>query len=143
MKSITSFRGEYAFLSNFYSASVPFRGIIFPTAEHAYQAQKSKSPEDQKRIAQVKTPGEAKRLGRFLNLYSGWDQIRIPIMFAIIYRKFTHNKYLGKKLVATNPKILIEENTWGDKYWGKVHGDGLNLLGSQLMQVRWLLIEKG
>ena len=30
-----SFRDEYSFLSNFYPSPVTYRGVVFPTAEHA------------------------------------------------------------------------------------------------------------
>jgi predicted NAD-dependent protein-ADP-ribosyltransferase YbiA (DUF1768 family) len=31
---------------------------------------------------------------------------------------------------------LIEGNTWGDKFWGQVKGEGANYLGRLLMKVR-------
>ncbi len=40
-KPITSFRGAYSFLSNFYWASVYYEGIMYPTSEHAFQAAKT------------------------------------------------------------------------------------------------------
>lgn len=40
MDKITQFRGEYAFLSNFYSASVYYQGIRFENNEAAFQAAK-------------------------------------------------------------------------------------------------------
>lgn len=35
---ITSFLGEYRFLSNFYPAPVSYLGLRYPTVEHAFQA---------------------------------------------------------------------------------------------------------
>ena len=32
--------------------------------------------------------------------------------------------------------ILVEENTWGDSFWGTVNGRGENQLGQILMDVR-------
>lgn len=40
MKSIDKFRGEYFFLSNFAPCKVTYKGKVFPTVEHAFQAAK-------------------------------------------------------------------------------------------------------
>ena len=40
---VARFQGEYAFLSNFYPALVLSGGIVYPTLEHAYQAEKTLS----------------------------------------------------------------------------------------------------
>ena len=39
-------------------------------------------------------------------------------------------------LLATGDAELIEGNNWGDTYWGKCNGQGLNRLGILLMQIR-------
>ena len=38
--------------------------------------------------------------------------------------------------MATNDAYLEEGNTWGDKIWGTVNGQGANNLGKILMQIR-------
>ena len=38
---IDNFRGEYAFLSNFYDAPVEYNGLSFRNSEAAFQAQKT------------------------------------------------------------------------------------------------------
>ena len=38
---IESFDKEFRFLSNFYRAPLMYRGIAYPTSEHAYQAAKT------------------------------------------------------------------------------------------------------
>ena len=54
----------------------------------------------------------------------------------IVRAKFSQNEELAKKLLATNDEYLIEGNTWGDRFWGTVNGEGRNQLGIILMQVR-------
>ena len=44
-------------------------------------------------------------------------------------------------LAATEDKLLIEGNTWGDVEWGVSNGKGKNLLGMILMQVREKIIK--
>ena len=39
-------------------------------------------------------------------------------------------------LIATGDAYLEKENTWGDRVWGTVNGQGANNLGRILMDVR-------
>jgi predicted NAD-dependent protein-ADP-ribosyltransferase YbiA (DUF1768 family) len=59
--SISEFRGEYYFLSNFYSAPVTYNGMCFENNEAAFQA--AKCPERMTEFCRL-NPSEAKRLGR-------------------------------------------------------------------------------
>lgn len=45
--AITEFRGEYAFLSNFYYCKVIYAKHEYITSEHAYQASKTGYPEQE------------------------------------------------------------------------------------------------
>lgn len=55
---ITSFDGDYRFLSNFYHCD-----HLGTTTEHLYQAAKPSDPIEMIRILAAPTPGQAKRLG--------------------------------------------------------------------------------
>ena len=57
-------------------------------------------------------------------------------MYDICYAKFTQNEELKSRLLATGTHLLEEGNTWGDKIWGTVDGEGENHLGKILMRVR-------
>ena len=57
-------------------------------------------------------------------------------MYEIVKAKFEQNEDLRKRLINTGDEELIEGNTWGDKIWGKVKGEGQNNLGKILMRVR-------
>lgn len=63
--SISEFRGEYYFLSNFYSAPVTYNGMCFENNEAAFQA--AKCPERMTEFCHL-NPSEAKRLGRRVKL---------------------------------------------------------------------------
>ena len=138
---ITSFRGEYSFLSNFYSSPVHYQGMEFPTAEHAFQAAKTYNYETRKNILQAATPSEAKRLGRTIDLdLNWWNDAKIDIMHEIVWEKFASNSSLKEKLLATGNVVIEESNTWGDRFWGTVNGEGQNALGIILMAVRLELV---
>lgn len=132
---IDRFDGEYAFLSN-YSAS-PFRinYVLFPTMEHYFQANKADNQNDYLHIAYAPTPGEAKRLGRKIQLRSDWEEIKDEVMLTGLRKKFA-NPELRNLLLATGDEELIEGNYWGDTYWGVCNGVGQNKLGKLLMQTR-------
>lgn len=135
-KPIKSFRGDYYFLSNFYRVSVTLDGIEYPTAEHAFQAQKTLLRGEREHIAQLKAPSDAKSYGRKLTLREDWEQIKIFTMLRVVLVKFGSHKPLLLQLLATGANELEEGNNWGDKFWGTVDGKGKNVLGKILMEVR-------
>ena len=145
--SIAVFNGEYAFLSNFYESKIVYKGITFPTVEHAFQAAKSLSEEEQAAISIAKTPSIAKRLGRKVLLRPDWEEIKEKVMYECVKEKFK-NPVLRIKLLNTYPAELIEGNVWHDNYWGNCscekckNIEGKNNLGKILMKVRNEIIEE-
>lgn len=133
--TIKIFQGEYEFLSNFFPCDVKYDRIIYPTAEHAFQAQKSEFTNDRISISKIGTPGQAKRAGSKLTLCPHWNNKKLGIMRDIVRIKFK-NVHLARKLIDTDPHDLIEGNNWNDRYWGVCKGQGLNRLGIILMDVR-------
>lgn len=131
--SISRFRDEYEFLSNFYKREVTYKGITYKNNEAAFQAQK-----DLSRSIEFKdlNPVVAKRLGKKVNLRSDWEEVKLGIMEEILRCKFDQNPDLKEKLIETNDRLLIEGNTWNDTYWGVSKGNGKNNLGKLLMKLR-------
>lgn len=126
---IDSFSGEHRFLSNFY---VDKTGL---TAEHLFQASKTRDKREILQILTAHSPGVAKRMGRVCTLRPDWEIVKDDLMYQIVRHKF-RDPDLAKKLTDTGNAILIEGNHWGDKYWGVCDGKGLNKLGEILMRVR-------
>ena len=138
--AILNFRGKYSFLSNFYPSEIKLGNAVYPSVEHAYQAAKTTNKKMRRKIAQVATPAEAKRLGRNIVLRSDWEQIKVDVMFKLIAAKFNQNKELKQLLLATGNRKLIECNHWNDIFWGMCESRngliGENYLGKILMAVR-------
>lgn len=130
---IAGFFDEYRFLSNFYDATVPFDGLVYPNAECAFQAQKEPK---YAALFVRQTAWQAKRSGRRARLRPDWDDVKDDLMYEIVRAKFKHNPELRVKLFATGERALIESNSWGDTYWGVSDGVGENRLGHILMAVR-------
>lgn len=138
---ITSFSGENRFLSNFWPSPIWWLGLKFPTVEHAFQATKTTDQEMRIAISVAATPGRAKRIGRTLELRPHWESTKEDVMWQLLQRKFVPDSKLAKQLVATHPAELVEGNTWGDIFWGRVDGQGQNKLGFLLMRWREELME--
>lgn len=143
---ITEFDGKHAFLSNFFQSPFVFDDIIYPTNEHFFQAMKTLSQEERRKIAEAKTPGVAKRMGRQVQLREDWEEVKEDMMRLGVTLKFQAHPDLAKKLVETGDAYLIEGNSWHDNTWGSCFcpkcaaTSGRNLLGQILMEERERLI---
>ena len=145
MDRIDSFRNEYAFLSNFYEHPVTYDGITYKNSEAAFQASKTISAyqrsrgeipfSDERLLFKDLSGGGAKRLGRKVRLRPDWEDVKVSVMRDIIHAKFS-DESLKDLLLSTEGAYLIEGNTWGDRIWGQVNGEGENLLGQILMEER-------
>jgi ribA/ribD-fused uncharacterized protein len=134
---ISGFFGEYRFLSNFYPCTVEYERIVYPSSEHAYQAAKTVSRDEKRAIAALQTAGQAKKYGQGIRVYfrPDWDSVKVSVMEAILRVKFKAPE-LAERLVATGQRPLIEDNRWGDSFWGVYKGLGENNLGRTLMKIR-------
>lgn len=136
---IDRFIGEYFFLSNFWKETVYFKHF-YPSAEHAFQCSKATSHEDFVYVRSADEPKDAKKRGHEITLRPDWDYIKLQVMEDVVRAKF-QNDDLRAKLRQTGTSVLIEGNTWGDRFWG-IHmpvGSGENHLGRILMKIRWEL----
>ena len=74
---IDHFRGEYAFLSNFWEVPVTYKGLTYGSNEAAFQAQKCMTEEEKVEFTQLR-PSAAKKLGpAHFNAdigVGGWDK---------------------------------------------------------------------
>ena len=57
-------KGKWGEFSNFYPIKIEYKGLVYPTSEHAFQAQKFKNKDYQKEIQKANTPELAAALGR-------------------------------------------------------------------------------
>ena len=134
--AITSFSGEYRFLSNFYPSTIFHVGKTYISNEHFFQAFKATSEHDHEKVRTCSSPGEAKKIARSIDLRPDWESVKLDVMLLGLRLKFTQNYELRKRLLATGDAHLEEGNTWGDTVWGTVNGQGQNLLGKDLMYIR-------
>ena len=136
---IDRFRGEFDWLSNFFLCQVEFEGINFSNVEAAFQAAKCLDMKERERFFGL-SGGQAKRLGKRVELRPDWEDVKIDIMRQVLKSKFNQNPELREKLIATGDAELIEGNNWGDTFYGVCRGVGQNHLGKLLMEVRAELV---
>lgn len=124
--------------SNFYPSIVTFEGESYPTVEHAFQAAKSLDVDERKKIRDAKTPKEAKRLGRKVNLRHDWEEIKFTVMYFLVAQKFNQEPF--RSLLESTENLPIYEDSPFDKVWGTGEkggiGTGKNALGFILMNIR-------
>ena len=133
---ITSFSGEYRFLSNFYPVDIIWEEEYFTCSEQVYMYQKCALESDRKKILSFSKAADIKRVGRQVQLVDGWDSgLRDKAMMNALKAKF-ENRTLRGCLRMTTGALLVEGNTWGDTYWGVCNGVGQNKLGRMLMWLR-------
>ena len=142
--SITNFRGEYRWLSNFHLVDIEWQGDVYRSSEHAYQAAKTDDPEERRKIREVATCDKARRLGQKVTMSRLWLEkerlCKLATMKGIIRKKF-EDPVLREKLITTGRHHLIENAPWGDRFWGVCEGEGENHLGRILMDIRAKIME--
>lgn len=138
---ISNFRGQYFFLSNFYPCKIKYDGLEYTCVESAYQSAKTKDVETRKQFCDLSAK-DAKAKGRKIKLRSDWEEVKDEIMYQLVKYKFTHSSKLKWMLKKTKDEEIIEENSWGDMYWGRCNGIGQNKLGEIIMLVRSEILEK-
>jgi hypothetical protein len=136
MEKIDSFDGKYRFLSNFYHPClIYYEGLMYLNSEAAYQAAKTTDTELRKQFQNLE-PNDSKKLGRRIKIREDWDQVKLQVMWEILWYKFTSHQDLKDALIRTGDAYLEEGNSWNDVYWGVCDELGMNHLGRLLMELR-------
>jgi ribA/ribD-fused uncharacterized protein len=137
-EAIKGFFGPFRFLSNFPEYPTAVNGIIFPSSECAYQAQKVAAPhrEEFRFISSSEAKRKWKEIGTIYT-EEQWNAIRYEVMVTCVFDKFYRNPDARQLLLDTGNKYLAELNNWGDTYFGiDVNHGGKNKLGQLLMRLR-------
>lgn len=138
---VCGFQDEFRWLSNFWPAAVLLDGSYYPSVENAYQA--AKTHQSERTPFKDCSASAARRLGRMIPVRSGFHEQRVEIMEGLVFQKFASGTALAARLIATGARELIEENHWGDVFWGRCRGEGQNKLGEILMAQRERLLNDG
>ena len=139
-------------LSNFYHCKIVFNNKVFCSSEQLFMYLKAlyfKDYEIASQILKVKTPKEAKKLGRKIRDFNeeAWSEVREDKMEQTIKAKFNQNPQLKELLLSEefDNKQFVEASPY-DRIWGigysedfamaNINDWGQNLLGKIITQYR-------
>lgn len=137
---------EFYVFSNFSSFEVEWKGRIWKTSEHAYQASHffETAPELVEEIFNSKSAHEAFKIAKANaeKAPKNWEEIKVGIMEDIVRHKLEQNPYVMHKLIQTGDKYIVEDSPKDDCWgWGP-NKDGRNELGKIWMKLRDELVKK-
>lgn len=138
--------------SQWYPAAFEVDNVTYKTTEHWMMAQKAKlfgDAEALQNIIATEKPIDAKAIGRTVKNFNAdvWNSKAFEIVVEGNYHKFSANEELGKFLINSGNKIIVEASP-NDTIWGiglpkdskdafnPIKWRGTNLLGFALMEVR-------
>jgi ribA/ribD-fused uncharacterized protein len=139
----------YGVFSNLFRCEIEFEGKTYPTAEHAYQAGKALKPAVRDWILAAPTPALAAMAAHGLYVWDvvpNWQSIKFDRMRAVLQAKFLQHPSLASLLLSTGSARLVEAgrvNNAVNRLWGEVNGQGQNMLGLMLMELRAELAARG
>lgn len=151
MKEIRFYRANekpFGAFSNLFRRPVDFQGVVYPTAEHAYQAGKARRPEVRDWLMAAPSPALLAMAAHGLyqwDVTPSWSRIKFDRMRGVLQAKFTQHDDLRKLLLSTGSARLVESATVDNavnRLWGEVNGVGKNMLGELLMEVRAQLVSQ-
>jgi len=131
---------EFYVFSNFSSFQVEWKGEVWMTSEHAYQAARffDVAPELVEQIKNARSSHEAFEIAQANKQHQreGWSDIKAEVMLEICRHKLQQNPYVLHKLLLTNDEYLVEDSPV-DSYWGwGADRQGRNELGKVWMKLR-------
>lgn len=131
--------GWYVF-DSYAPFQIKWRGKLWPTAEHAFQAAHffETNPELAEQVRLTKSPREADDLANDNKQFDDpeWKQKRVRIMEEIVRAKHDQHLFIQTTLKESGDKLIVETND-NDSFWGWGPGrDGENTLGKIWMKIR-------
>jgi ribA/ribD-fused uncharacterized protein len=129
---------DYGWLSNSAPYPISLESKMWYTAEHYFQTQKFYSEGVKKQILKTRSAAEVIRISNNpkLRIRKDWIYVRVDAMRTAVRAKFTQIPELRKLLVNTGDAVLIDHSD-DDSYWSDGgDGNGQNMLGVVLMEVR-------
>src|SRR4051794_40497621 len=120
---------EFYVFNNFSAHAIEFRGKLYPTCEHAYQATKCTDPEGQEAIRQARSPLEAKRLAN--EAYPAardldWGSKKVALVEEVLHGKLAQHSEAREALWKSGHDDIVEDSPT-DYFWGEgADGSGQN-----------------
>ncbi|MCW2763278.1 MAG: hypothetical protein JWR85_3479 [Marmoricola sp.] len=131
---------EFYPLCNFSSFQVEWRGRLWATSEHAYQAAHffETAPELAEKIFTARSAHEAYKAAKANadKAPINWEDIKEEVMLDICRHKLQQHAYVREKLLETGVAEIVEDSP-KDSFWGwGADRKGRNALGIVWMKLR-------
>lgn len=136
---INFYTPKYYVFNNFSAHSIEFRGQLYPTSEHAYQAAKCTDPAGQEAIRNARSPSQAKTLAN--ETYRAakdpdWEHKKVSVVEEILRTKLAQHPEAQEALKESGDEEIVEDSPT-DYFWGEgADGTGKNMLGKLWMKLR-------
>ena len=130
---------EFYVFNNFSAHAIEFRGKLYPTSEHAYQAAKCTDPQGQEAIRTARSPYQAKELAN--KTYKAakdrdWGSKKVAVLEEILRAKLAQHPEAQEALRKSGNEDIVEDSPT-DSFWGEgADGSGQNMLGKLWMKLR-------
>src|SRR5262249_38832970 len=130
--SIKFYTPQFYVFNNFSAHAIEFRGKLYPTCEHAYQATKCTDPQGQQAIRNARSPLQAKRLAN--ETYKAakdpdWESKKVAVVEEILRAKLAQHAEAQEALRKSGREYIVEDSST-DYFWGEgADGSGQNMLG--------------
>jgi ribA/ribD-fused uncharacterized protein len=139
-KIVGFYEREFYCFSNFSSFAVRWKGRLWQTSEHAYQASRfmDTKPKVVEQIAKAMSADEAYRIAQRNKdtEFADYRDRDLADMEDIIRHKLRQNPYVLHKLLQTGKRMIVEDSP-KDSFWGwGPDRKGRNELGKLWMKLR-------
>jgi ribA/ribD-fused uncharacterized protein len=132
------YESGFYMLSNFSAHAVSLNDILYPTAEHAYQAAKFTDGKVRNEILHATSPMQAKLVAQkhAVDKKQGWHEQKLLAMENVLRAKLVQHAEVQDALVRSKNEEIVEDSPV-DYFWGRgADGKGQNQLGKLWMKLR-------
>lgn len=137
--TINFYTPKYYVFNNFSAHSIEYRGKLYPTSEHAYQAAKCTDPVGQEAIRKARSPLQAKALANETYRTAkdpDWGRKKVAVLEEILRAKLEQHPEAREALQESDGEEIVEDSPT-DYFWGEgADGSGQNMLGKLWMKLR-------
>lgn len=137
--AINFYTPDFYVFNNFSAHAVEYRGALYPTAEHAYQAAKCLDPVGKEEIRAARSPLLAKELanGRYRSARDPqWSERKLAVVEELLRAKLAQHAEAREALRRSGTVDIVEDSP-DDYFWGAgADGSGQNMFGKVWMKIR-------
>jgi len=134
MKRIFPMHEYEQYLSAFSAHAIEYKGVVYPTVEHAYHCQRYSDPKIQEEIRGASSAFKAWEASQKYKAQqaSDFDARKAEVMEGLCRAKLAQHKDVHEALVVSADSVIIKD--FPDPFWG-IGQDGV---GKNLMGVIWM-----